>query len=441
MRWAGGIVILLLVSCSAPPSESASHPPSAATDAPVPGMSLVSVPPLQAPGAAATSTPTPPRPAPTQIRWAVDSGSADSRRSWLVFFLPVGTFALSIVDPREDHPCSVQAPCDVPWFSPPIADPTRFGPEACASAERDPGQAIAVSALDNATIDAFVQRYQGLRAFMRFLHGGEARLDLVDSACRGAGPDPSVVPARAGSDASLPQWSAAPGVAACRTIRDPRPPAGSICVTVTTGDLDGDGVPDRVVVWGDPGPPRAQGSGHLLWHLAAMTARGLSDEIVLETVASEAAVRGIIDVNGDGHGQILVRIGETLSSEIWSTFAFVDGKVKPIESVTGIPLWVNALGSDSYGGRFDCVTDANGARSLSTVRFVARNVDPYGEVLDWAAAKFRIAGAFSIQQPGGGFGTVTRAEVEDPASDFSRRWPAASASAIAAHCGLRLQGD
>jgi hypothetical protein len=164
----------------------------------------------------------------------------------------------------------------------------------------------------------------------------------------------------------------------------------------------------------------------------------VSDEIVVETTYSEAAVRGIIDVNGDGRGQILVEIFQALSTEAWATFALVGGKLRQIESVTGIPLWVGVLGSAVSDGRFACVQDPSGERTLSTVRYVARDTEPYGEILEWSAMSYRISGAISVERPSFGMGTVSRAELEDPTSEFSRRWPSASTIGGVSHCGLRL---
>jgi hypothetical protein len=209
-------------------------------------------------------------------------------------------------------------------------------------------------------------------------------------------------------------------------MRDPLPPVGAICVTVGRGDLDGDGVEDRAVVWGDPAPP-SDGRPQR-WHLAAVTASG-TKETTVGTPFFEAAVRGVIDVNRDGRGQILVHIDRGASTERWWAYAVVDGSPRQIQIGDGVPLQILAYGSVMHGSRFECVRDAAGVRLLSLMGFGGRYIDAGTVVFDWGAENYRIRGARATLV-GTATSTVTRAEMQDPGSDFNKTWR---------NCGVKFQ--
>jgi hypothetical protein len=214
------------------------------------------------------------------------------------------------------------------------------------------------------------------------------------------------------------------------------PPTGAICVTVAHGDLDGDGTPDTAVVWGDPAPPPSEGGKHQ-WHLAAVTSTA-TYETQFETAFFEGAIRGIIDVNADGRGQILVHVDHGASTEAWEAFMLVGSSLKQVTTTSGASFILGMYGSVMHGSRFDCVSDQAGVRLLSVMGFGGRTL-PSGDVLfDWTVHNYRIRAAQAVLV-GTSTGTVTRTEMDDPASPVNSTWPSPWQSTTRiGQCGLRV---
>ena len=114
-------------------------------------------------------------PLPTAVRWAVDKGSPDDpqHRSLLELFFDGNALGFRVVD---------GAGTVVLRF--PIAGSGIFGPETCMARVRKPQENSTWIAVDQATLDLFVQRYASYRVIADGIPAGQVTLPLADSGCR-----------------------------------------------------------------------------------------------------------------------------------------------------------------------------------------------------------------------------------------------------------------
>jgi hypothetical protein len=114
-------------------------------------------------------------PLPTSARWAVDKGSPDDpqHRSLLELFFDGNAFGFRVVDAGGST---------VLRF--PIAGSGIFGPETCMARARKPQENATWIAVDQATLDLFVQRYGSYRVIADGIPAGQVTLPLADSGCR-----------------------------------------------------------------------------------------------------------------------------------------------------------------------------------------------------------------------------------------------------------------
>jgi hypothetical protein len=253
---------------------------------------------------------------------------------------------------------------------------------------------------------------------------------LVIAPATTAPPAPAIVPS------ATPTASPAPhGLDSCGAASDPLAPAGAICVSVARGDVDGDGIPDRAVIWGD-GASAPQTPGQDPWRLLVATASRVWETQVV-TPYYAAALRGIIDVNADGRGLILVSVDHGASTEFWVAYALVGEKLAQVVRDDGGLFVLPMFGSVMHGNRFECVVDTGGARLLSVMGFGGR-IAAGDVVYDWSVTNYRLRPP-TVSAVGTAQGTVTRAEMEDPVSAFNRTWPTPFQTAgRPGQCGLRL---
>ena len=115
-----------------------------------------------------------PLPLPTTVRWAVDRGSPDDpqHRSFLELFFDGAAYGFRVVD------ASVNVVLRFP-----IAGSGIFGPETCVARVR-PQAGVTWIAVDQATLDLFMERYRTYRVVAEGIPAGEVTLDLIDSGCR-----------------------------------------------------------------------------------------------------------------------------------------------------------------------------------------------------------------------------------------------------------------
>jgi hypothetical protein len=114
-------------------------------------------------------------PLPTSVRWAVDKGSPDDpqHRSLLELFFDGNAFGFRVVDAGGSM---------VLRF--PIAGSGIFGPETCMIRARKPQENATWIAVDQATLDLFVQRSGSYRVIADGIPAGQVTLPLADSGCR-----------------------------------------------------------------------------------------------------------------------------------------------------------------------------------------------------------------------------------------------------------------
>jgi hypothetical protein len=160
-------VVLLYALRSQVPSASVSPTPTSS-----PTASATTRPELTKPPNLATQSQLP---LPTSVRWAVDKGSPDDpqHRSLLELFYDGNAFGFRAVDAAGSM---------VLQF--PIAGSGIFGPETCMARVRKPQENSTWIAVDQATLDLFVQRYASYRVIADGIPAGQVTLPLADSGCR-----------------------------------------------------------------------------------------------------------------------------------------------------------------------------------------------------------------------------------------------------------------
>jgi hypothetical protein len=109
------------------------------------------------------------------VRWAVDKGSSDDpqHRSLLELFFDGNALGFRVVDAGGSM---------VLQF--PIAGSGIFGPETCMVRVRKPQENATWIAVDQATLESFMQRYASYRVIADGIPAGRVTLPLADSGCR-----------------------------------------------------------------------------------------------------------------------------------------------------------------------------------------------------------------------------------------------------------------
>ena len=218
--------------------------------------------------------------------------------------------------------------------------------------------------------------------------------------------------------ASTPPASPTATAAATGTGCDPRGsdlptevPNGAERVAEATGDLDGDGVPDRLVTWA-----LTLDEDQVVHRLRVVTGSGFVAEAELDQADSMADVRplGTVPV-GDGVAGALVVEGVGASSvqvSLWGLHA-VDG--------AGCDLGRLTVADDSSPVTFPVGATAATKAGLwchevdgtPTVTVRTATVDPEDEdQFDWQSADLVWSGAGALQMVARDTGTVSAAEVE-----------------------------
>lgn len=138
-----------------------------------------------------------------------------------------------------------------------------------------------------------------------------------------AEPATTTVPTEHATPAAGPTDAASVTAAGCDPATSDLPPDvpnGAERVAEATGDLDGDGEPDRLTTWGV-----TLGEGEVLFMLKVVTATGHASEVELARNAGMADVRplGTIPI-GDGHRAALVVEDAGASAELVSLWGLRD---------------------------------------------------------------------------------------------------------------------
>jgi hypothetical protein len=249
-------------------------------------------------------------------------------------------------------------------------------------------------------------------------------------ALRSLPPTPSLVAPTVTAAPSIAPTPEPPPWTGCRSTPDPVVPPSAFCVASVTGDLDGDRLADRLVVWGE-GDNRVDHGWR--WQVAAVLASGRVLRTTYDTPWYAAEPRGVIDVNGDGRGLVLVTWDRGASTATWLAFTVDGGQLLQVTDGDRGPLRIRMFGSGGRGNTFGCVTDAHGIPLLSLMGYGSRlpvPSDNTSTVFDWGVDNYRIRGSSALLV-GTASGTVTSAVVSDPASDFNRTWQ---------QCGLDTRG-
>ncbi|MBA3748241.1 MAG: hypothetical protein H0W96_12235 [Solirubrobacterales bacterium] len=171
---AAGAALILIVLVLAPLFAARNANVAGPGSGPNPGVSSSS--PTATPRSEQTKPPgmgtQPQLPLVTSVRWAVDRRSTGTL---LVLLYEGSASSFRVVDGNG---------ATVLRFS--IAGSGIFGPETCVVRARQPQELTTWLTVDEATLEAFMQRYRTYRVIADGVPGGEATLPLVDSGCRGA---------------------------------------------------------------------------------------------------------------------------------------------------------------------------------------------------------------------------------------------------------------
>jgi Tol biopolymer transport system component len=182
---------------------------------------------------------------------------------------------------------------------------------------------------------------------------GTGQQQLTDGSLLDSSPAWQPVPAGA-TIAPLPSPSFAEGEP-CPTASDPDVPSGAGCLTVATGDFDGDGVTDRFLAFASG--VDADGSP-LLWPLEWVSGDG-GDPVRVDVLKRPLAlgfvrILGTADVNGDARPDVLVLLRSGASTEFVAVYLFVGSDWHRALNPDGTWLEIHAGGTVLFGEGGGC---------------------------------------------------------------------------------------
>jgi hypothetical protein len=138
------------------------------------------------------------------------------------------------------------------------------------------------------------------------------------------------------------------------------------CVTSATGDLDGDGRPDEVVVYA------LLDRRHLprTWHIRGLLSRAGEQSLPLDAKSpSYRTVVGAVDADGDGRDEVFVKLFDHIyhsgASPVVTLFGVEKGRFEAVRTEEGDPLLIDVGGVSSFGRGVECDdVDGDGALEL-----------------------------------------------------------------------------
>ena len=199
---------------------------------------------------------------------------------------------------------------------------------------------------------------------------------------------------------------------ACPASSAPALPAGSGCVTSVAADLDGDGRPDRFVVYAKP-----SGKNPATWWAEAMVGDSQTPPVRLSTglqVGGSAGiyprVAGAAEANGDPGDEVFVQLSANVyhgaAPPVDAIYGVRGGRVVPAVS-GGKPFLFSTGGVSRFGNGARCET-VGGAHVLVLTTVT---IEPYG--WKWFEHTYRWDG-LGLVPDGTRSGRLPRALISDP---------------------------
>lgn len=196
---------------------------------------------------------------------------------------------------------------------------------------------------------------------------------LAVSACSGSGggdvADPSLQPQASATIEPTADSSATATPAVTPTTKPkPKPtPTRPVKVPATDGDIDGDGLPDRVSV---APVPVADGIWSVTLKLSALGTR--SGQVHADT--EQPRLVGIVDADGDGFGEVFLTVAQGASTSFWGVLRLVDGVVRET-TMSGQPLHLAIGGSVTHGDGFACAEEVKASRGRELLVYTGDTFD------------------------------------------------------------------
>ena len=159
----------------------------------------------------------------------------------------------------------------------------------------------------------------------------------------------------------------------CPASADDALPAGTGCVSEAVADLDGDGTPDRFLLFAEL---NADGTPARWRALAVLSSRGTTPAVPVPTGQGVASIYprviGAADANGDGRAEVFVKLSAILyhvgGQQIEGVFGIAGAASARSRLAGGGRFTFRAGGISRYGDGALCTTQ--GGRSVFLVRHV-----------------------------------------------------------------------
>jgi hypothetical protein len=168
-------------------------------------------------------------------------------------------------------------------------------------------------------------------------------------------------------------------------IAPPRP----VARPARDGDVDGDGVRDRVTVAG-PGAPA--GTWRLVAHLSTLGRETV--DVPADTPAAPT-IAGIVDADGDGFAEIWVNSAAGASTSFVTPIRLVNDHLRVVE-LDGAPATLGENGSVTHGDGFACTDYAPSVPGRELVVYSGGN-EPGTTTWDGTIRAFRWSGARLVE--------------------------------------------
>jgi hypothetical protein len=198
-------------------------------------------------------------------------------------------------------------------------------------------------------------------------------------------------------------------------------PASAACASRIHADLDGDGRPDEIVLWGTRTPDKQ--FFEAVWMAEIGLSSGTRYRSIVEAPFKPSFPLTLVaaaDVDGDGRDEVFVGLDHGASTATWLLLIWNGQDLVPAWRGGTLALF-HVSGTVTHGSGFECRRERDGD-SILTVLAIG-NPTSVDRIFTWTEEDLTLRGKV-LTLLASRTGTARQAEVEDPAGRFFWFWGA-----------------